>query len=85
MPADLEQLTAQSLALPVPLRAILVERILASLDEQDPHGIPREWIVAAKQRMAELAGGKTPAIPAEVFYRKLMAESNWPPPASTPT
>jgi hypothetical protein len=72
---QLERLMLELLGLPESTRAILADRLLASLEEiETPPDIREKWIAVAKRRAAELAEGKVEGIPAEDVFRELEEE-----------
>jgi putative addiction module component (TIGR02574 family) len=68
---QMERLTLELLGLPKSTRAMLADRLLASLEETEtPPEILEKWIAVAKRRGAELAEGKVQGIPAEEVFRR---------------
>jgi putative addiction module component (TIGR02574 family) len=60
-----------ALALPPEGRAVLAEKLLESLAEQDQIDIDKAWLAEAEKRLAELQRGEAKAIPAEEVMRTL--------------
>lgn len=78
MGLPLEQLEAEALELPLPERARLVQRLIASLDEdtdEDPAGVERAWEEEIRRRVAELDAGTAELIPAEQVFAELRART----------
>ena len=73
MSRPLERLEAEALELPLQERALLAQRLLASLDdepEEDPGEVERAWEVEIERRLAEYRAGRMEAVPAaEVLAR----------------
>ena len=70
MPHRLDEVEKQALALPEKDRAILAERLLASLDEGEEEGVEEAWAAVAERRYRELREGKVQGRPAsEVIDR----------------
>jgi putative addiction module component (TIGR02574 family) len=71
MSRPLKQLEAEVLALSVPERAHLAQRLIESLDdnaEEDPAQVERAWEEEIRRRIEEDRAGKAPLVPAsEVF------------------
>jgi putative addiction module component (TIGR02574 family) len=64
-----DDLIAEVTALPVEERAMVVARILRSLNPPDSD-VDRKWAVVARRRLAELQSGQAQAVPTdEVFAR----------------
>ena len=62
MAISAEQVEADALQLPAPQRARLVERLIASLDEDADH--EQAWVDEVQRRLAELQSGQAQGIPA---------------------
>ena len=58
MPQTLTDLTAQVLALPRRSRAVLVELLLETLDEETQTDAEAQWLGLAEKRDAEMAAGR---------------------------
>ena len=63
-----------ALSLPDERRAVLVKRLLDSLEDQIPQDIEEAWIKEAERRLQAYREGKIEAIPAEEVLRTLQAE-----------
>lgn len=71
MSLPLEQLEAEALALPLSERAHLVERLIASLDEdvaEDAADVERAWAEEIQRRVAAVEVGTAELIPAEQVF-----------------
>ena len=68
---SLEELESRILELPVDSRAILAERILASLDDLPDEENERLWLDEAERRLDEVRSGKVNTIPAETAISNL--------------
>lgn len=67
----LERLMLELLGLPKSTRAMLAERLMASLEETETSPeILEKWIAVAERRGKELAEGKVQGIPAEEVFRR---------------
>lgn len=75
MGRSLEQLEAEVLDLPVAERAHLVQRLIASLDddEEDPREVERAWEDEIRHRLAEVEAETAELIPAEEVFAELRA------------
>ncbi|MCU0567630.1 MAG: addiction module protein [Oculatellaceae cyanobacterium Prado106] len=62
---SIEQLTEELLSLPSESRAILVEKLIASLEFDPDPEIQAAWIVEAKKRRDEIREGSIQPIPGE--------------------
>jgi putative addiction module component (TIGR02574 family) len=71
MSLPLKQVEAEALELPLPERAQLIQRLIASLDEnatEDPADVERAWEVEIERRLEEYRAGRVETTPAsEVF------------------
>jgi putative addiction module component (TIGR02574 family) len=74
MPADLEQLTAQVLALPESSRVHLIAALLASLPHPPDTHSQAWWEEEVERRWQEIVEGKVECIPAEQVFRELEEE-----------
>jgi putative addiction module component (TIGR02574 family) len=61
---DLAKLVEDALVLSVHDRAVLAERLLASLDELDEEEAERLWAIEAQRRLGEYQAGRAEAISA---------------------
>jgi putative addiction module component (TIGR02574 family) len=77
MSLSLKQLEAAALALPLRERAQLVERLIASLDEdateEDPADVDRAWAEEIQRRVAAVEAGTVELIPGEQVFAELRA------------
>lgn len=71
MSTDLEELAVELLNLPVKSRAMLAERLLASLDEEPSPDSERLWLEEIRRRCAEIEAGEIEGVPAEQVFREL--------------
>lgn len=82
MPLAFEQLEAEALNLPPEVRATLVQRLLASLDEEDgiedPADVERAWLEEAERRYARYLAGETQAVPAAEALARVRARLTQP-------
>ena len=68
MPLTREQIEAEARRLPPEERALLVEELILSLDDEAE--IDRAWAVEVRRRLEQLRNGQVETIPAE----KVLAE-----------
>ena len=61
------EIVKEAESLPVEERAIVIDSLLRSLNAPDPE-IDRQWILAAKRRLAELRSGEVKSIPGEDVF-----------------
>lgn len=74
MSLPLKQLEAEALELPLRERALLVERLIASLDEdatEDAEDVERAWADEIQRRVVEIEAGTAELIPAELVLAEL--------------
>ena len=74
MALPLKQLEAEALELPLQDRAQLVQRLIASLDQDavdDPAEVERAWEEEIRRRLAELESGRAELIPADQVFAEL--------------
>ena len=69
MSPDFADFEAQALRLSVKERALLAERLIASLEALDEAEVERLWIEEAQRRYKEYAAGAVPARPSEDVFR----------------
>ena len=74
MASKIEELESKILELPIDSRAILAERILASLDELSPEEIEKLWIDEAERRLNEVRSGDVKTIPAQTVLNRLRSK-----------
>jgi putative addiction module component (TIGR02574 family) len=77
MAKSLEQLEAEVLDLPISERVHLVQRLIASLDEEeadDPQEVERAWEEEIRRRLAEIDAGTAELIPAEEVFAELRSQ-----------
>jgi putative addiction module component (TIGR02574 family) len=65
MSLTLEQLTEEALLLPAESRVLLADKLVESLDSEEPDEIQRLWIAEAVRRRDEIRSGKVQAVPGE--------------------
>jgi putative addiction module component (TIGR02574 family) len=65
----IEQLEAEVLNLPQAERARLAQRLIASLDADEP--LERAWYDEAERRLAAVESGRLPEIPADEVLAEL--------------
>lgn len=67
---NLKEIEDQALHLPEHERALLIQRLVISLDTPSPQELEEDWLVEAQRRAKELDEGSVQAIPAEEVMRK---------------
>lgn len=65
MSLTLEQLAEEAMRLPVDSRAQLADKLVESLDLQEPDQLRRLWLTEAIRRRDEIRSGQVRAIPGE--------------------
>ncbi len=78
MGRSLEQLEAEVLDLPAAERAHLVQRLIASLEDEeadDPQEVERAWEEEIRRRLAEVDAGTAELIPVEEVFAEIRARS----------
>lgn len=71
MPTPIEQLEAEVLSLPAIERSRLLDKLLASLDQD--RAVEEAWMREAQRRDDEIESGAVAAIPGEVVMARLRA------------
>ncbi len=73
MNARTQQLLDEILGLPAADRALIADKLEASLDDGEvvPDGVARAWADEAERRLREIEGGAVKAIPASDVHRQL--------------
>ncbi|MBI3754447.1 MAG: addiction module protein [Deltaproteobacteria bacterium] len=66
----MKEIIQEAASLPVEERAMVIDSLLQTLNPQDM-GIEREWVKAAKRRLAELRSGRVKAIPGDEVFAKI--------------
>jgi len=74
MPLSLEQIASEILALPVPSRAFLAEKLLESLDHEEDFSVNAAWVLEVKKRCQEMDAGTVQEIPSEQVFSELRRE-----------
>jgi hypothetical protein len=74
MASSLEDLSLELLGLPASDRALLVQRLISSLDESHWPDAEALWLAEAKKRSAEIDRGVVECIPAEEAFRRASQE-----------
>jgi putative addiction module component (TIGR02574 family) len=69
--SDFNEILAQALALPPEERAVLADRLLASLDGPNQKEIDAAWAEEAERRSREIDEGKAELIDGELVMAKL--------------
>ena len=69
MPMTMEQLTVELLGLPMQHRALLAEKLIASLDDKAVPDTESLWIKEAERRFKEIQDGIAICRPAEDVLR----------------
>jgi putative addiction module component (TIGR02574 family) len=71
MPMKIEELTEQALALPNEAKALLVDRLVESLDPSEAGELHDLWAGEAQRRLRELRSGAVQAIPGDEALARL--------------
>lgn len=71
MSLKFEELESEILGLPANSRALLAEKILASLDELPPEETEQLWIDEAERRLDEVIAGTSESVPAREALNNL--------------
>ena len=71
MSLKFEELESEVLELPPNSRALLAEKILASLDNLSPEETEQLWIDEAERRLDEVIAGEVETIPARTALNNL--------------
>ncbi len=66
------EIVKEAESLPVEERALVIDSLLRTLNPPDPE-IDRQWIDAAKQRLAELRSGEVKSIPGQDVLSRVKA------------
>ena len=66
------EIVKEAESLPVEERAMVIDSLLRTLNPPDPE-IDRQWIDAAKRRLAELRSGEVKSIPGEDVFSRVKA------------
>jgi len=67
-----KEIIQEAESLPVDERLAVVDSLLRSLNSPDPE-VDKQWVAAAKRRLAELRSGRVKPIPAERTLARLQA------------
>jgi putative addiction module component (TIGR02574 family) len=65
MPLTLDQITDEAIKLPADARALLADKLVQSLESEDPGEIQRLWSAEAIRRRDEIRSGQVPPIPGD--------------------
>ena len=65
MPLTLDQITEEAIKLPPESRALLTDKLVRSLESEDPDEIQRLWSAEAIRRRDEIRSGMVQPIPGE--------------------
>lgn len=68
--SDLSEILKSALGLPMEDRAVLADRLLASLDELDEQEAERLWATEAQRRLEELRAGRVAASDSQALAEK---------------
>lgn len=68
--SDLSEILKSALGLPMEDRAVLADRLLASLDELDEQEAERLWATEAQRRLEELRAGRVAASDSQALDEK---------------
>jgi putative addiction module component (TIGR02574 family) len=74
MATTLERCEQQARTLPLAQRALLIERLIGSLDEPDDAECERLWVAEAERRYAAYQAGTIPARSATDVFRDARAK-----------
>jgi len=66
-----DEITEQALALPSDARALLVDRLVESLDPVEGGELHQLWADEAQRRLRDLRSGEVEAVPGEIAEIKL--------------
>jgi len=72
LPMNTEQLIAEACSLPLEQRAHMVERLLQTLSGSSADN-EQSWLAVARQRLAEIQGGKTEGVAGEDVFKRIFA------------
>ncbi|MBI5526639.1 MAG: addiction module protein [Deltaproteobacteria bacterium] len=70
MSAKAEKIVAEALALPVPVRAYVAEKLIESLDATPPDGLSPAWKEEVRRRCEEIDRGTAELRDAEAVFAK---------------
>ena len=65
MPLSLDQITEEAIKLPPASRALLADKLVQSLESEDPDEIQQLWSAEAIRRRDEIRSGQVQPIPGE--------------------
>ncbi len=65
MPLTLDQITEEAIKLPAASRALLADKLVESLEAEEPDEIQRLWAAEAIRRRDEIRAGKVQPVPRE--------------------
>jgi putative addiction module component (TIGR02574 family) len=65
MPLTLDQITEEAMQLPAGSRAVLADKLVESLESEEPDEIQRLWSAEAIRRRDEIRSGRVQPIPGE--------------------
>jgi putative addiction module component (TIGR02574 family) len=65
MPLTLEQITEEAIKLPPASRALLADKLVQSLESEEPDEIQRLWSAEAIRRRDEIRSGQVKPIPGD--------------------
>jgi putative addiction module component (TIGR02574 family) len=65
MPLTLDQITEEAIELPAASRALLADKLVGSLEAEEPDEIQRLWAAEAIRRRDEIRAGKVQPVPGE--------------------
>jgi len=65
MPLSLDQITEEAIKLPPASRALLADKLVQSLESEDPDEIQQLWSAEAIRRRDEIRSGQMQPIPGE--------------------
>jgi len=65
MPLTLDQITEEAIKLPPASRAALADKLIESLESEEPDDIQRLWTAEAIRRRDEIRSGQVQPVPGE--------------------
>ncbi|MCA9411041.1 MAG: addiction module protein [Candidatus Omnitrophica bacterium] len=63
-------LLSEAIALPIEERAVLIDRLMRSLNPTEPE-LDRKWIEVAKKRREEIESGEVKPVPGEEVFKRV--------------
>jgi len=69
-----DRIVKAALRLPRPLRALLAEKLLDTLDYEEEFDVSAKWMEEIRRRCREIQGGRVNFIPAEQVFEEIERE-----------